>query len=176
MPKLQDPAICTPERARAVSALHWLGVVQILFAVGIIVFYAAIPLLREYDRNVTGTGSSFVFHEFVGTLLAAFFPAFFGVLAVMEAVYTCRWHREAMRTGNPSLIGSLFMLFICWMIFFQSVFGMNPPLSTSLSRCLFGVYLCVASVLAIMATLRCNRLRAQEKKLARKRSASSCEQ
>ena len=165
MPKLQDPAICTPERARAVSALHWLGVVQLLFAVGFVVFYTVNLLLREYNPNIVGVGPYFIFYEFFGILLIAFFPAVLGVLAVAEAVSVCRRQRSRLGLGNPSVIGSMFMFPICWLFFISAIFGdiiWNSSFSLSLSYYLFAAYLCIGTVLAMMATHRCNRLRAQE--------------
>ena len=156
MPKLQDPAICTPERCRAVSALHWLGVVQILFAVGHTVFQTVITLM---DNDLP----RFIYQEFIFILMVALIPAVLGASSVSEAVYVCRWHREGTRVGNPSLIGSLFYFFICWVIFLHDLLG---PASLSepspLQHYFFGAYLCVGSVLAILAAVPCEGLRAKE--------------
>jgi len=164
MPRFQDPSICTPERCRAVSALHWFGVVQLLFAVGFTVFHTVTLMVDKYDSGVIWVNPHSLLVDFRAILFVTFFPAAMGVLAVAAAVGVCRCRWWGLELGSRAIVIFLFPLSLAGIVvsvdFWRSLFSSAP---LSLAYCLFAVYVCVSFAFAMLASRRCNRLHVQER-------------
>ena len=145
MPRFHDPALCTPERCRAVAALHWFGVVQLLFA-AVFLFVMTFGILP--DVNIAG------FHFLVAfvpiAVVIVLLPGALGIMAIAAATGVCRRRRWGLWMGEEmTAIAALYFL-VAWCVF---LFTFLPFFF------LFTFYLCVGSVLCASANSRLARFR-----------------
>ena len=90
MPVIHDPAPCTPERIRAAAALHRLGIVQLLFALVLI-----LVCLVAAASNI-----SFI-------LFVVFLPAVTGISMLAAVPMICRERRLGVELGSVAVAVSV---------------------------------------------------------------------
>ena len=116
MPGYYDPAIRAAERVRAVTALHWFGVIQVFFAAAV-VFSAFFEFMPDSD--------------FVRIILIIFFqvllPFVAGVAAIAAATGVCQRRRWGLPLGFAALAASLFYFFWLWFGFFATLSHIGGP-------------------------------------------------
>jgi len=163
MPRFHDPAICTPERCRAVSALHWFGVLQLLFAV-VCLF---IVLLDYRARLIHPTGIPFEVSIYFSFLVMSFMifavpPTVAGIAAIAAAPAVCRRRQWGLGLGFAGTVVSLLWFFLGWCVFLIRLYfhltqgrahkALEPQDYP------FALYLCVGTILALLVLIRLVRL------------------
>jgi len=163
MPRFHDPDLRTPERVRAVAALHWLGVLQMLFIV-------AVPLYTLVDCMIFMRQDPNARIDFARlasqTSIIVLQPAVGGVFAIAAAMDVCRRERGGGKLGLWACYISLFFLFqawwhLVWLVPRLSDFPRVSPL-TPLYLSGLGLYLCVGTVFAVSTWVRLVRFRGDD--------------
>jgi len=162
MPVKHDPALRTPERVRAVSALQSLGLLQLLFA-AVCLFVIPLSYWIRWGRGFRSGGNPFtvtpLFEYLVELPVALVLPsAILGISAVMAATGICRRRGWGPRLGFAGTIASLLWFIQGWLFgFLYELFCLSPYdascchdarwTSPSPQFCLFTLYLCIGTVL-----------------------------
>jgi len=156
-----------------VTALHWLGLFQLLY-----VFVCALAFSFGLMRDLQDTSGLPPFPLFHATLiLMSIFSLFFlalpqaiaGVAAIAGAVTVCKGRRWGRALGWSAIIVSAVYFLMLWCIYLLVLFlsyhpdpDSAPDSLLSISSILFAFYMFVGSILTALAALRCWRRRATE--------------
>jgi len=157
MPVKHDPTLRTPERIRAVAALHWFGVLQLCVAVCL----AIILFLGYWTRNENPFETARFLDSFIGFLgLMTMLHVGPGISAIMAATGVCRRRPWSLSLGLMAVNWSLFWLLSFWLISAFRILARGTPVSY-----VFILYLCVVTILAVSARVYCLRLRKIEHRM-----------
>jgi len=162
MPRFHDPALRTPERVRAVTALHWLGAFHLIFVPAFMyIRYFHLADLRwrigVYTWNdFSNSSTNFSIHI---DLIFASLLVILGISAVAAAIGICRRRWWGLWLGFAAVaVSSLCFLlgtflFYVFLLSFYSIYSDRSLLYPGFS-CLV-LYLCVGVFLTVLAGVRC---------------------
>ena len=165
MPRIHDPALHTPERRRAVAALHWLGLFQLLYVFVFVVASLFALTLDLQDTPLPPFNAPLILLCIIFLSIFVFPQAIAGIAAIAGTVMICKGRRWGRALGWVAIIISAICFSMGWLFLLLALFGnasFNASLDPPVLYFPLAFYVCVGSVLTVLAVIRCWRCHATE--------------